>query len=336
MPHKLPKYVRRKTAKGKTYLYFDTGQVDDNGKAVLKRLPDLRDPGFSRAVSMAQDARNKRQDVPEGLTLNALISLYEKSPKFRSLAPASQALYALYLKRARKELGIAPAGELEPSDVRIVLDRMADTPSAANAMMRALGAVYRWGRGQGHVSNKPTDGVEEFEEGEHEAWPEWLLEDALQDEVLRLPVGMMYYTAQRIGDVCALRWSDIRGDAIELTQQKTKLSLSVPIHRELKAMLDVAPRSDFTILQRPDGKPWTPNSLRKAIKAWAATRKQDVVPHGLRKNAVNALLEAGCSSAETAAISGQSLQMVEHYAKKRNRTKLGQAAILRWEGRNKA
>jgi len=55
------------------------------------------------------------------------------------------------------------------------------------------------------------------------------------------------------------------------------------------------------------------------------------VPHGLRKNAVNALLESGCSVAEVAAITGQSLRMVEHYAKGRDQAALGEAAILKWE-----
>lgn len=40
------------------------------------------------------------------------------------------------------------------------------------------------------------------------------------------------------------------------------------------------------------------------------------VPHGLRKNAVNALLEAGCTIAEVSAITGQTHQVVEHYAAK--------------------
>lgn len=336
MPRRLPRYVRRKTAKGKVYLYFDTGQKDDSGKLILSRLPNLADPTFGSALGRASALRTQRGTVPHVLTLTALINLYEKSPKFTKLAPSSRALYSLYLKKARELLGIAPAGEVEPHDLRIVLDGLAETPSAANAMLRALGAVYKWGRGQNHVSNEPTKGVEEFEEGEHQAWPESLVEEALKDEILGLPVGMLYYTAQRIGDVCKLRWSDIRSGGLQLVQQKTGLALTIPIHRDLKTLLDTAPKTDFGILQRPDGKPWEPNSLRKAIKAWAKGYGQDVVPHGLRKNAVNALLEAGCSTAETAAISGQTLQMIEHYAKGRNRTTLGKAAILRWEGRNKA
>jgi hypothetical protein len=51
----------------------------------------------------------------------------------------------------------------------------------------------------------------------------------------------------------------------------------------------------------------------------------------LRKNAVNALLEAGCSTAEVSAITGQSLQVVEHYAKGRDGRALARAAMVKWE-----
>ena len=57
------------------------------------------------------------------------------------------------------------------------------------------------------------------------------------------------------------------------------------------------------------------------------------VPHGLRKNAVIALLEAGSSTAQAAAVSGQSLQMVEYYARQRDQSTLADAAMLRWENR---
>lgn len=43
------------------------------------------------------------------------------------------------------------------------------------------------------------------------------------------------------------------------------------------------------------------------------------------------LLEAGCTDAETAAITGQSRDMVEHYAKQVNQKRLAATAILKWE-----
>jgi integrase len=182
------------------------------------------------------------------------------------------------------------------------------------------------------VTAKPTESVELFDETPHEPWPEWLLEQALADEQVRLPVALLYYTAQRIGDVCRMRWSDIRDGAIAVTQQKTGKSLAIPFHAELAKLLSSAPKEGLTILSA-NGRKRSEKALRDKLQAWAAERGQKIVPHGLRKNAVIALLGCGCSVAETAAISGQTLQMVEHYAKNRDQAKLAGAAVLRWEGK---
>lgn len=325
MPRKLPKYVRAKVAKGKTYLYFDTGRA-------LVRLPAIKDARFGRALADAQKARDTKIEVANVMTVALLADLYESSQEFARLAPASRKIYSQYLKLARDQLGIAPADKLRPEHVRVVRDRIAETPGAANMLVRTLGSLFSWGRKREHVRSKPVEGIEMLEQGEHEPWPDWLLELALADPVVQLPVAMLYYTAQRIGDVCRMRWTDIRGGAIELRQEKTGITLTVPIHRQLGALLDRLPKEGFAILTR-DGKAWPVPALRLHLQAWARAQQAKVVPHGLRKNAVNALLEAGCSSAETAAISGQTLQTVEHYAKRRDGVVLGKAAILRWEGR---
>ncbi len=60
-------------------------------------------------------------------------------------------------------------------------------------------------------------------------------------------------------------------------------------------------------------------------------RDKALVFHGLRKSAVVFLLEAGCTDAEVAAITGQSRQMVEHYAKQVNQRKLAATAMSKWE-----
>jgi integrase len=129
-----------------------------------------------------------------------------------------------------------------------------------------------------------------------------------------------------------MRWSDVRDGAITVTQQKTGKALAIPFHAALAKLLADAPKEGLTILSS-GGRKRSEKALRDKLQAWAAERKQKVVPHGLRKNAVIALLECGCSVAETAAISGQTLQIVEHYAKQRNQAKLASAAILRWEGK---
>ena len=76
-------------------------------------------------------------------------------------------------------------------------------------------------------------------------------------------------------------------------------------------------------MRRPD---------RAYAQAWASKRGSKIVAHGLRKNAVNALLEAGCSVGEVSSVSGQSLALVEHYAKRRSNRKLAVSAIGRLQG----
>jgi integrase len=329
----LPKHVRPKKAKGRTYYYFATG-VKVDGKEVLKRLPDIRDPDFGRMLAAAQSGRTRRGKVKGVLTVAGLADLYEKSPEMRKLAKATQRSYSANLEKARKRLGIAPANELTPADVRLVHDEMADNTGAANQFVRVLSTLYAWGRKRDHVTAKPCEDIELFEEVPHEKWPDHLLAEALADETIQLPVALLYYTAQRIGDVCKMRWSDIQDGVISITQEKTKKALAIPFHTELAKLLAKAPRSGLTILSH-DGRPYSAGALRKRIQAWATERGADVVPHGLRKNAVIALLQAECSIAETAAISGQTLQMVEHYAKQRNQAKLATAAILRWNKQGK-
>src|ERR1051326_7478840 len=107
----LPKHVRRKVAKGRVYYYFSTG-VKIDGKEVLKRLPDIRDPNFGRMLSAAQSGRTRRGKVKGVLTVPGLADLYEKSPEFKNLSAATRRSYERNLDKARKLLSIAPANEV--------------------------------------------------------------------------------------------------------------------------------------------------------------------------------------------------------------------------------
>ena len=328
---KFPRYVRRKGAKGRTYLYFDTGQKTEEGKTILLRLPGIDDPAFGRALGAAQARRKARPNVPHALTVARLADLFEASAEFSQFAEKTRKVYSVYLSQLRDKLGIAPASEVTKSHVLIVRDRMGDRSGAANQIVRVLGALYKWGRNRDHVTNDPVRGIVELEQGEHAPWPPTLVEQALADPdpAIRAGVALLYFTAQRIGDVCNMRWDAIDDGSIRVLVQKTGYDLVIPFHARLAIILDGIERSGETILARGD-RQWSPDTLLRHFQRWAAERGVKVVAHGLRKNAVNALLEAGCSVAETASISGQTLQMIEHYAKKRDQPKLGKAAMTRW------
>jgi integrase len=151
-------------------------------------------------------------------------------------------------------------------------------------------------------------------------------------------------------------WSDIEGRLISVVQSKTGKRLWIPIHRELKQVLtaiearekersdNVVPlqRLSGPILTNSRGRAWTRDGFKASWQEelnrteMAVLRQRRLVFHGLRKSAVVFLLEAGCSDAETAAITGQSRDMVEHYAKQVNQKRLAAAAILKWEAADAA
>lgn len=330
-------HVKHVIARGRDYWYFDTGTTNAKGKPIYKRLPNLKDPSFGASYASFVAGRTRRANVADYMTVAKLIDLYENSPKLASLSAGTQRNYSIHLRKIETLVGKAPVDELEPRDVTRMMDELSRTPGTANMILSVTGALYKWGRQRHHVQKhvNPIQDIAPFEMGSHEPWPENVLQDALNsaDDRVRLATHLLYYTAQRIGDVCQMRWNDIRGNSIAVVQDKTDNQLEIALHSALAAELAKTPRVGMTILTNWKGVPISDQPIRQALKRHCAAYGLDLVPHGLRKNAVIALLEAGCTVAETASVSGQSFQMVEYYAKLRDQKRLSSAAILKWESR---
>lgn len=323
-------YVKKVRAKGREYLYFDTGTKDTRGKPIYNRLPPKSDPRFGSIYAAMLGHRTRRDEG--GLTVLKFVAMYQASKQFLDLAPSTQKLYRIYQGRFAEELPTAPANAIERKDIVTLFDKMGGTPGAANMMVASVAALYKWGRRGEHVTAHPTDDIDPNDLGEHDPWPESLLDEALSsdDPVVKLATHLLYYTAQRIIDVADMRWSKVGEDFVQVVQVKTGTELFIPLHPQLANELPERGEGADCILVDAKGKKFTTSRLRGILQRWASERGHKIVPHGLRKNAVNSLLECGCTIAETASVSGQSLKVVEHYAKKRNQTKLARRAIGKW------
>jgi integrase len=337
---KLPRYVRPKTAKGKVYYYFDAGKRQDGRRELLK-LPDIKDPGFGGALARAQATRTNRRNKQGTLTFDGLTRLFEKSPEFDKLSASTKRSYVHYLAKAnallRTKAGDSPpARRIERGDIISLRDQLASKKGAASQTVRAVGALYKWAMSNDKATGNPASGVMLFEAQDHPPWPETLVEDALADPQIGLAVALFFFTGQRINEVVKMRWDDIRGDHMEVYVQKTDKHCQVAILPELAERLARAPKTATTILTNANGQPWTQSGLRQKLQAWAKAKGYKVVPHGLRKNAVNALFHAGCTAAEVSGITDQSIQMLEHYAKDRNKLLLGRAAVIKLDSFRRA
>lgn len=321
-------YVKRVKARGRWYYYFDTSKP---GKERWKRLPDPSAPEFGSVYAAMLGHRTRTEGV---LTVPGLIDLYKASPKFNGLSDNTRRLYGVYLAIFAKELPTAPAGRIARKDVAALIDKQGGKAGAARMILAIVAALYSWGRSRGHVENRPADDIEIAAGGEHAPWPMALVESALasDDDTIRLAVHLLYFTGQRMGDVCAMRWAQIGDGTVSVTQAKTGKHLVIPMHPRLADALARRTRDLRTILVGKGGKPFKPANLRYLIQKWAVAQGEQIVPHGLRKNTVNALLEAGCTVAQVASITGQSLQIVEHYAKARDQQKLSGQAMDKWGG----
>jgi len=67
----------------------------------------------------------------------------------------------------------------------------------------------------------------------------------------------------------------------------------------------------------------------------ALVKERELKIHGLRKTAVCRLLEAGCTDAQVGAVTGQSREMISHYAERVNQKTLASDAMALWQNGTK-
>lgn len=329
----LPDHVKRVRSKGREYLYFNTGKKNARGQAIRTPLPPMSSPSFWPKYTGLLSARDQRAKAV--YTVNSACDAYEASSDYAKKAVSTKKLYAYALRLIREALGAFPINALKRSHVQAVLDKGLPSPSAHDPFLAVLGIVYRQARRDGQTELFPAKDFDKRDGGTHEPWPEPVLEAGLRSEHdrTRLAVHLLYFTGQRIGDVCKMRWSDVRDGAIKVIQQKTGKELWVPMLSDLRDELDRTPKRGLTILPNYEGSPMGPQVIRKELKRHGASMGVAVVPHGLRKNAVISLLEAGCSVAEVSAITGQTYRIVEQYAAGISQRRMGEAAIIKLEAK---
>lgn len=323
------KYVR---AKGKLYAYFNSGK-QKAGKPLYVRLPDPASVGFHDSYAAMLGALAKRQAV--SYTIADLADDYEESQLFQSKPLGTRKYYGSTLRRIREHLGEFPVNDLQRRDIQLVLDNEMVGPGAHNAFLSVLGLIYTFARKREKTELEPTKDFDKQDTGSHEAWPEHVVEAGLKaaHDRTRLAVHLLYFTGQRIGDVMKMRWSDVTDDRVFVVQQKTGKKLKIPLLSELRAELARTPKRGITIITNHLGQQMTPQRVRQELKKLCEDMGYQLVPHGLRRNAVVSLLEAGCTVAETASITGQTFKIVEYYAAEVDQGRLSTAAILKWENK---
>lgn len=334
---RLPKlqYVKFTRAKGNVYGYFDTGRKDKNGKRKYAPLGKHSAVGFMDKYLAMMGHRTRRNHTP--VTVSELADKYVESPQFERLSKGTRHFYTAQLKHVHEHLGKFPITAVRKPHIRELVGNRLHKNGTRNGVLAVYGVLHSFAVEEEILDTvSPTKGIPTFKMGEHKPWPETVLQAGLEadHDRTRLSIALLYYTGARIGDMVRFRWNNIRDGVLYFRTQKTGDDMEVTLHELLIAELERTPKRGLTIVVNQDGAPMTDQVIRRELKRFTADQGEEgLVPHGLRKNAVNALLEAGCTEYEVQAITGQSLKMIAHYARKVNKRKLGKAAILKFENK---
>jgi integrase len=330
-------------SKGREYFYYQPyrGRAGQGPRVKLAGAPYADDgtpdlgwwDGFRRVAGVSEGIK------PPG-TFAALIAEYKTSPEWRELSDKTVEEWSRYLDQVLAKWGALRVAAVEPRHVLALRDTLAAKPASANNLIRALSAMLTWSVPRGWARHNPCLSVKKLKGGT--PYPPWsweaicLFRDVARKELWHA-AALALYSGQRQGDVLKMKHSHIRQGLIAVEQGKTGKKLWIPMHAELKRILsDMRGKGEFVLTSARGGE-WTTDGFKTAWqrqmadKKLKALRKEGCVFHGLRKSAVVMLLEAGCTDAEVSAITGQSREMVVHYAQAVNQRKLAATAILKWE-----
>ncbi|PRX33963.1 Site-specific recombinase XerD [Meinhardsimonia xiamenensis] len=334
MKRHAPPYVYRRTAKGRTYWYYERG-------GVRVPMPPPDHPDFPEKYALARRG-TPLKPAPNRRTFRRLIEDYRASARWAKLAPRTRRDYERVLLWAIDRIGELDPAKMERRHVLRARDENRDRMRFANYIVQVLSVLFEQAIDQGWMTHNPARGIPMLKkkgDGPHRPWPQDKLEAfaaaAEPDTIARTAMELCIGTGQRIGDVLKMRWSDIRDGGIEVRQGKTGSRLWIPFTPRLAAYLARLPRRGMTIVCGRDGRPVTYHYAAAEIRRIRdRIGALDYTIHGWRYTAAAELAAAGCSDDEIQAITGhKALAMVAKYAGPSRQEARARAAQARRSGR---
>lgn len=231
--------------------------------------------------------------------------------------------------------GDAPLADLKRRHVKTILAGMADTPHAGAMVLRCLRKLIGVGLDEEWIDTDPTHRLRH--RPAYAGWRAWT-DDERRCYEARWPLGttprlayaLALYTGLRRADVAALRWSDVAGDEIAVTPEKTGRALRLPVLPALAQALAVAPRDAAEILLTQYGRPFSVKALGMRMQSW--TRAAGLPPgctmHGLRKTLGKLLAEGGATTRQLMDVLGHTnIAHAELYSREAEQRAMARAGM---------
>jgi integrase len=242
-----------------------------------------------------------------------------------------------------KELfGDCPLSRFDAKAVRILRDRRADRPEAANNRVRRLRRIFKWAVDSDieGVTVNPARDVPLLRPVRAGGFPTWTVADIEKFEKrhpigskARLALALLSYTGVRRSDVVQLGKQHLRNGWLVFRQFKGRnlapLTAEIPILRELQSVIDATNTGDLTFLVTERGQPFTASGFGN----WFRDRCNEAAlkglsAHGMRKAAATRAAERGATAHQLMAIFGwRTIKQAEVYTRAAERKRLAGTAM---------
>lgn len=316
-------------------------RYEDGFRLHAASLPSHKTKEFWPAAEKLHKAKVRRAHS-DAKDFTALVEDFKAHEAYDKLEPSTKRGYDRSADMVLAAWAMDLPSELTTVDAQQAIDALGDTPATANQFRAYLSRLVAWGVPRGFCKDNPVAFTEKIPGGvPWDPWPDWAFETffELAPFNLLLPAISSLFTGQRQSDVLRMQRPRKNETVMEVSAQKTKNTVWIPIHSEYRRWIDQAEELAAEDAKRRQkdgealmastmlhlgvrGRPYqTTGGFRsewgKLMKTEPFKRFVDerIVFHGLRKNAVINLLEVGCTESQAGAIANMSEQMVRHYGR---------------------
>ena len=176
------------------------------------------------------------------------------------------------LEKFRENHGHLPLASVPKEFVVALLDTMG--PHEAKNWLTAFRHFAKWALERKRMRNDPTVRVQ-VRRPKSDGFHTWTEQEIAQFEAHwpigskpRLALALGLFTAQRRGDVVHIGRQHIKDGVLTVRQQKTGVTLAIPVHPDLTAIIAATPVGHLTLLVTQSGKSYGANDCSEMFRSW--------------------------------------------------------------------
>ena len=300
--------------------------VKRDEKLCRVRLGFVKDMGYENAKLLAlQQMQESKSPKPPAPILRDFVQEVWKPHQWKSVKPSTQRAISLSLRVILPIFGSEPINAIPRADIVRWFDKYSETsPGGANTYLNALAQIFNFAVARGIIDKNPTQGIRRnkgrkmtrFLSHEEIERLHEVMEQSCNHRQERDIIRLLLLTGCRKGEILNLRWSEVDGTFLRLTDSKTGPRV-VYLNQQAQAIIGEQERSESPFVFPS---PYDCSKPRNSVQSfWHEVRKEagleDVRLHDLRHTFASHAIMQGIPLPTVAKLLGhKKLSMTMRYA----------------------